>query len=345
MASLKGKIITALGPREPSEIGKVMMHEHLHLDCYDMEKQEVIDEEKPVSRERHDFLMEEAVPYLKKCGSHGCHAFVDATPPPFRAWPTIYPEISKKADIHIILSTGFYREIELGTFWVKRPEDSIWQYAAGASEEELTELFINEVVEGIHGTDVRAGAIKICSSRKDMTDTEKKGFRAGAGAQKATGVSLTTHCTKIGAETTQLQLLDDLGVDLSRVIIGHTAAHLMDPGCRSLCIDWMKRGASFLPTNLDVEENPEKWQPLINAIHEIFDAGLGEKLLFGMDWSYCSGPGQSPGGKFGPCTYLPEPPFIYLFTKTLPAFRSLGLTEEEEETIMKKNPQGILPVI
>ncbi len=67
------------------------MHEHLHLDCYDPEKQKVIDGEKPISRERHDFLITEAVPYLMDSISYGCHTFVDATPPPFRAWPTFYP--------------------------------------------------------------------------------------------------------------------------------------------------------------------------------------------------------------------------------------------------------------
>ena len=41
---------------------------------------------------------------------------------------------------------------------------------------------------------------------------------------------------------------------------------------------------------------------------------------------------------------MPPPPWLYMFTETLPSFRRLGLTAQEEETMMVKNPQRILPV-
>jgi phosphotriesterase-related protein len=345
MARYKGMVITARGPERPSVLGKVMMHEHIHLDCYDSQRKKVIEEEKPITEERYQYLIAEAVPYLAECSDYECHALVDATPPPFRAWPTFYKEISEMTKLHIILSTGFYRQIEVGTFWVKTFEDSIWRYAVEATEQELAEFCIREIVDGIHGTDVHAGTIKLSASQKEMTATEKKAFMAGANAQKATGVSITTHCTQLGAETTQLRLLDSLGVNLNRVIIGHTARHLMDRDCRKTCIDWMKKGAFFLPTNLDVRGDYKRWLPLVEAIHDIFDAGLGDKILLGMDWSFCSGTGQSPDGRFGYCTYLPKPPFVYLFARALPRFRKLGLTSSEEEHLLVENPQKILPVL
>ena len=60
--------------------------------------------------------------------------------------------------------------------------------------------------------------------------------------------------------------------------------------------------------------------------------------MFGLDCAFTS--------ESGPFQYaiIPPPPFLYMFTHTLPAFRELGLTEEEEETIMAKNPRRILPV-
>ena len=335
----EGKVITARGPVEPEALGRVLMHEHIHCEIYDWEKQELIQEEKPITKERHDFLMKEAVPYLKQCNDHGCHALVDVSPAPWRAWPTFYQEASDAADFHIILSTGAYREVEQGTYWVKKPEDAIWPRIRNSSAQELTEFFTSEITDGINGTDVRAGAIKLGTSGPDMTETEIKAFRAGARAQKATGVHITTHCTK-GAEVSQLPLFDEEEVDLSRVVIGHTAGALMNPEKREFCKEWMKRGANFLPTNLrvDGEKGPEQWRPLVEAFHDIFDAGLGDRVVLGLDCAFTS--------ESGPFQYaiIPPPPFLYMFVETLPAFREMGLTEEEEDRMMTTNPQRILPV-
>jgi predicted metal-dependent phosphotriesterase family hydrolase len=173
-----------------------------------------------------------------------------------------------------------------------------------------------------------------------MTEAEAKAFRAGGRAQQATGVHITTHCTRLGAESSQLRILDEEGVNLERVVIGHTGPHLMDPECRRTCIEWMRRGASFLPTNLrmDKEGGIGAWRPLVEAIHEVFDAGLGEKLCLGLDCGF--------GTESGPFRYIiiPPPPFLYMFTHALPVLRELGLTADEGEAMMRNNPQRILPV-
>ncbi|MBS3762405.1 MAG: hypothetical protein KGZ25_03770 [Planctomycetes bacterium] len=333
-----GRIITAQGSVAPEEVGRVLMHEHLHFDCWDWENGRM-QEEAPISEERRALLMDEAIPYLAKLNEHDCHAFVEASPPPFRAWPDFYVDASRAAGIHIVLCTGFYREVETGTYWVSNPKDAIWPFAREASVDEMADFCIGELLDGIHGTEVRAGAIKLASSAAEFTEAEEKAFRAGARAQKASGAHITTHCTALGAEETQIRLLDEEGVPLSRVVVGHTAGHLADPERRKNCLKWMERGVSFLPTNLSVDGDIERWRPLVEAIHEIFDAGHGDKICFGLDWAFCS-----ESGPFGACTFMPPPPFLYMFTDILPAFRELGLTPEEEEVIMLENPRRILSI-
>jgi predicted metal-dependent phosphotriesterase family hydrolase len=334
-----GQVLTALGPVAPSALGRVMMHEHLHSDIYDWDRGELVQEERPITQERRALLMREAIPYLRQCKDYGCGAFVEATMPPWRAWPTFYAEASRATGLHIIVCTGFYREVEVGTYWVRTPEDAIWPFVRRASVDELAAFCIGEISEGIHGTEVHAGAIKLGSSAAELTEAEEKTFRAGARAQRATGVHITTHCTARGAETSQLRVLDEEGVDLRRVVIGHTASHLMDPECRKTVMEWMRRGASFMPTNLAIGNDAERWRPLIEAIHEVFAAGLGERLAIGTDWAFCS-----ESAPFGPCSFMPPPPYLQLFASVLPAFRELGLTTEEEEQMMATNPQRLLPV-
>jgi predicted metal-dependent phosphotriesterase family hydrolase len=340
MKPLIGKVLTAQGPVEPAVLGKVMMHEHLHSDCYDWDKQCLVDVEKPIDPARRELLMREAIPPLRACNDHGCHAYVDVTPPPWRAWPDFMVEASAAAKMHIILCTGFYCEMNDNEYWVKKPADKAWSFMRTASLEELTEFCTKEIVEGQHGTSIRAGAIKLGGRNPILSPLEQKTFRAGARAQKATGVHITTHCTQMGAETSQLEIFDREGVDLRRVVIGHTARHLMDPERRAICLEWMKRGANFLPTNLGIgADDGERWRPLVEAIHTIFDAGHGDKLLFGLDWAFVS-----ESAPFGACTFVPPPPFLHMFTHTLPAFRKMGLTAEEEDYIMQRNPQRIIPV-
>jgi len=337
----KGKVITVRGLVAPADLGAVMMHEHLHSDCYDWADDRFVTEERPATPERREYLLREAVPLLRQCRRFGCGAFVDTTPAPWRAWPDVYVAVAEAADVHIVLCTGFYREMEIGTYWVKRPEDRIWPWVIEASETQLAERCTAEIVAGVHGTSVRAGAVKLGTSAPEMTDLEAKTFRAGAAAANATGVHVTTHCTRIGAESTQLRALDAAGVDLNRVVIGHTAWHLMDPAGRKTCIEWMRRGANFLPTNMGVatEADGEKWRPLVEGIGEVFDAGCGDRLVLGLDSGFCS-----EDGAFAPMTFLPPAPFAHMFTNTLPALRALGLSADQERTMLRDNPQRIIPV-
>ncbi len=340
MKPLAGKALTARGPVDPADLGRVMMHEHLHSDIFDWNRQILIEEEKPIAPERRDLLLREAIPPLRSCNDYECHAYVEVTPPPWRAWPDFMVEASAAARMHIILSTGFYCEMNDNEYWVKKPADKAWSFMREAPLEQLAEFCAREIVEGIHGTPIRAGAIKLGGRNAELSPLEQKTFRAGARAQIDTGVHITTHCLAIGGETSQLDLFDRAGVHLNRVVIGHTARHLMDPARRRICLDWMKRGANFLPTNLGIgADGGECWRPLVDAIHAIFDAGHGDKLCFGLDWAFVS-----ESGPFGACSFVPPPPYLHMFTHTLPAFRRMGLTPQEEEWIMRRNPQRIIPI-
>ena len=93
--AVTNKVLTVRGPVEPKELGRVTMHEHIHADIYDWEKDELIREERPMTPERREFLLREAVPPLKECPEHGCFGLVDVSVSPWRAWPTFYPEISE----------------------------------------------------------------------------------------------------------------------------------------------------------------------------------------------------------------------------------------------------------
>lgn len=328
--SSQGRVITARGEVEPQALGAVLMHEHLYMSCRDWD-------EGPTPPQRVKLLMDYAVPNLRRLHDSGCHALVDATPIAWRAWPDTYVQIAEAADLHIVLSTGFYREMEVGTFWVEDERQAIWPTARESTAEELADLCISEITAGIHDTAVRAGVIKLGSSGRELTEAEAKAFRAGAIAQQATGVAITTHCTAPGAHATQLTALTEAGVDPARIMVGHTGPHLVHE--TDSVREWMKRGATFLPTNLRMDDDWEFWADLVRVVGDLFNEGLGEHLVLGLDWGF-----ETEQGPFVPCTFMPPPPFRYMFAYTLPRFRKLGLEEAAIEQMMVANPARVLPV-
>jgi len=58
-----------------------------------------------------------------------------------------------------------------------------------------------------------------------------------------------------------------------------------------------------------------------------------------VDWSF-----DTEQGPFVPYSYMPPPPFRYMFVYTLPRFRKLGLEEAAIEQMMVANPARLLPV-
>jgi len=87
----------------------------------------------------------------------------------------------------------------------------------------MAELFVREVREGIADSGIKAGIIKCATDEAGMTVQVEKAVRACARAHRTTGVPITTHTFAAGeAGTRQQDILAEEGVDLSRVIIGHS---------------------------------------------------------------------------------------------------------------------------
>lgn len=328
-----GKVMTVKGPIEPEALGAVLMHEHLYGDIR-------ATEERPILPERETLLMEYAVPNLKALNNYGCHAFCDASIPPIRAWPDTYIKVSEAADVNIILATGYYREIPEGSYL----SETNWSFMKKGTVEELTEFLLSEFEYGINKSSVKPGVIKLGSTTSNLTPAESRSIRAGARAQKETGVHITTHAAYyprffISPDTpkTQLKLIESEGVDARRVVLGHTAWHLVNQP--EMVRELMRKGAVFLPTNLRMDEEWEFWEQFVNSIRQLFQEGFGDHIVLGLDWAF-----ENEQGPFVPCTFMPPPPYVYMFTHALPQLRKLGLEEEAIQHMLVENPKRIIPV-
>ena len=229
-------IRTVRGDIDPSQLGITAPHEHLWCD------QEIGDKhtkysfpgisEKMYMRDRQLIIKE-----LQEFHQAGGRAVAEMTTDGWGRDVTVLKEISEATGVHVIAISGTYIEEFLPEYFYKMDID------------ELAERFAREITTGVDGTGIRTGLLKASVSRRVVEQAEEKGARAVARAQLKTGVAITTHTNASSrfeieggnSGMLHLDIFEQEGVDLSRVIVGHTDENA---DIRQL-IQLIKRGAIY----------------------------------------------------------------------------------------------------
>ncbi len=204
-------INTVLGPCSPQDLGFTLIHEHLMAGMPGWEFDNVgFDRTQAVAT---------AVEKLREIKSLGVCSFVDPCPMELGRDPEFAAEVAEKSGMRVIVATGLYNDA-LG----------IPSHFRLLEVDDIAEVYVRELTEGIGKTGIKAGLIKtatggipgITSGDEHITPNEEKTLRAAARAHKATGAPILCHnneMSPLGRET--LDIFASEGVDLSRVLIGH----------------------------------------------------------------------------------------------------------------------------
>jgi phosphotriesterase-related protein len=199
--------------------------------------------------------------------------------------------------------------------------------------EEMTELIIDDITRGAEGTRVRTGIIGEVGVQGAVLEVnEIKSIRASARASRATGAPISFHHGgRDEAKFQTLDIVEEEGGDLSRVIIGH-ANHIAGQ------IPYMKRlleRGVYLQFDLFGEVIPRLGRihdaEVIAGIRALIEAGYGDRILVSQD--VCTKTQLKKYGGMG---------FSYVMEFVLPEMRRLGVTEEQIYKIMVDNPRHIL---
>ena len=320
------KINTVTGPIKPEELGITLMHEHIVYGPPGWEGDQTI---APFDRET---IVKAGVEQLKRIKTFGVKTFVDVTTLDSGRTPEIYKEISEKAEIHIICATGYLNE-EKGssTYWKLRG-------MLGDVSNELHELFLTEIVKGIRDTGIKAGVIKVGSSKGAITDYEKMMFKAAAHVQKETGVPIITHTEEGTMGPEQAELLIKEGVDPSKIQIGHMSDNLdmqyqKKTFDQKVYVAWDRMGLQIVGgCPMDEERYP--------VMVDLINKGYADRLMISHD---------SIAHWLGRPLNVPEDalPIIanwhpaHLFENIIPEFKKRGVTHETIKTIIEDNPKKL----
>src|SRR5699024_8425216 len=118
----------------------------------------------------------------EKVMRHGVKTIVDPTPNECGRNPEILKEIAEITGLQIICATGYYYEGEGAPPYFK------FRQMFGTAEDDIYDMFITEIKEGIAKTGIRPGVIKLASSKNEITSYEKLFFKVAAEVHKETGM-------------------------------------------------------------------------------------------------------------------------------------------------------------
>jgi phosphotriesterase-related protein len=209
-------IPTLDGPLDTAQLGTVLMHEHIF---------NLTAEIQHVHPGFNGWDPEVQVPkaqeQLRAVKEAGIDTIVDMTVPGLGRQVQRVARAAEGTGLNIIAVTGYYTYTDLpfplkyngkGKLFNNDDEDSF-----------LVDLFVRDIEEGIEGTDIRAGVVKCCTDLPGVTEDIERLIRAVAKTHLRTDVPIMTHShAKSRRGLDQQRILREEGVDLSRVLIGHS---------------------------------------------------------------------------------------------------------------------------
>ena len=227
----------------------------------------------------------------------------------------------QKSGLRVIAATGIYTFNELpGYFLFRHIED-------------MADLFVADITEGIQGTDVKAAVLKCATDEPGVTPGVEKVLRAVARAHLRTGVPITTHthaATRRGLE--QQDIFASEGVDLRRVIIGHTGdsedldylTKLLDRGSY---IGMDRFGIDFFLPD----------EKRIATVVKLCEMGYAERMVLSNDACVYFDPLQA-GGCRG-CR--PNWNHFNVVDNIIPALLEGGVSQKQIDVMTRENPRRI----
>jgi len=222
--------------------------------------------------------------------------------------------LADAASFHIIAPTGVYRDAYI-------PES-----LRGMSENQLADLWTKELTEGIEGTSIRAGFIKLAMSDDGPTALEIRNLKAAATASQNTGAVIAIHTIGGTVATQEMNVLEEAGLDLHRFIWVHAQT---EPDV-SILKEAAGRGAYI---ELDTVGAPFQSQPeLLETVLAVIEAGFDDQVLLSHDAGWYN-PARPDG--------LPEEGYrgyTALAKEFIPALSRRGVSEEQVRRITVNNP-------
>ena len=301
----KGVIMTVNGPVSAGSLGITLVHEHILVDFAGADS---------IAYQHWDRseVAKIALPYLRQLKELGCKTLIECTPAYLGRDPQLMKTLSQSSGLNIMTNTGFYGAGN---------NKYIPGFAFNASPDQLASLWSKEWEDGIKGTGIKPGFIKIGVGSDHLSDFHKKLVVAAARTHLRTGLTIVSHTGPSVPAFEELELLKSEGVSPDAFVWTHAQSEKD----LKTHVKAAKMGAWISLDGLN-DDNAEEY---VRMIINMKENKLLNKVLLSHDAGWYH-PGEKNGGEFRG--------YSTLFEKLLPLLRNGKFSETEIHQLLVVNP-------
>ena len=301
--SAETQVMTVTGAIAAEKMGFTLPHEHI-MSIFGGKAAKVAqyDEEK---------LFATVIPYLKMLKTFGTETICECTAAYFGRRVDLLQRISKETGVQILTNTGYYGAAK---------DLYVPAHVHKETADQIARRWIDEWENGIDGTDIRPGFIKIGVDGGPLSDVDKKLVRATAITHLETGLTIASHTSgNIVTAAEQIELLEEVGVDPSAWIWVH-AQNIKDP----MNLPPIAKSGAWVELDGIREETLDHHLDLLRLMRRF---GALHRVLLSHD-----------GNSF---RYGDRPFKAYdaIFDQFIPLMRKANFRDEEIRMITVENPQ------
>lgn len=304
-AAKKQIVMTVKGPIDAASMGQTLVHEHILVDFIGA---------KDISPSRWDrkVVFQKVFPYLEEARRAGCQTLVDCTPNYLGRDPALLKGLSEKSGLNIITNTGYYGGSD---------HKFLPAHAFSETAQQLSRRWISEWENGIDGTSIKPGFIKISVNTTHLSDISLKLIQAAALTHLKTGLTIASHTGPSTPAFEQIESLKINRVDPSAFIW----VHAQNESDNDQYVKAARQGAWVSLDGLRAD-NIEEY---ISKLLHLKQAKMLHRVLVSHDAGWYD-PGKTDGGEFREYTVL--------FRKLIPALEQEGFVESEVIQLIQTNP-------
>lgn len=312
-----GQILTVRGPIKPTDFGTALIHEHVLVDFIGADKI-------TPDRYRRDEVATRVLPFLQEIKALGVNSLVECTPAYLGRDPLLLKTLSEKTGLHLLTNTGYYAAA--GNRYLP-PQ------AYAETAEQLAQRWIGEFREGIDGTGIRPGHLKISvnAPKRTLEELDRKIVTAAGLTHRQTGLTITSHTGLAQPAREQLDLLRGLGVSPSAFIWTHAQAEAFTNKTLEPYAEIAQRGA-WVSLDGVSDDNAGTYAEILQFLKE---KNRLDRVLLSHDAGWYR-PGEPNGGEFRP--------FTAIFKVLLPKLRAQGFSESDVRQLLVTNPAAAFAI-
>jgi phosphotriesterase-related protein len=319
------KVFTVRGEIDASALGVTLMHEHIFVLSTE------IDRNYPESWGDEEQRVQDAVRKLRAVKAAGVDSIVDMTVLGLGRFIPRIRRIAAEVDLHILAATGIYVAGDLPIYFQSQDSGN-----RSRPPESMIGMFVRDIQEGIAGTGIRAAVLKCATDRRGLTPGVELSLRAVARAHRMTGSPISTHThagTRRGLD--QMRIFEEEGVDLSRVVFGHSG----DSADLAYLETLMNKGACIGMDRFGIDP-VLSFDKRVDTVVRLCRKGYAGNMVLSHDAAcYMDGAPEETWK-----TKAPNWHFLHISRDVLPALEAGGVTGSQIRTMLVDNPRRILGV-